>query len=211
LARRRTPRKRSRRRSSRALPPISLRMPQLEQRDLDLLGLGLVALAAFFAFVFYLGWDGGKVGGALADGFRFLLDGAAYLVPLVLLRAGTLLVLGPMLPSAKPFRAGGVCVLAALVLGLAGGLFGLGPVHPPRHGFMHPEYFRHHGGLAGEVLCSAATLVHRRGGAIIFFFLLLIAVVLLPAGAVAGGLLRARAALSATGRRRGRPAPRVAA
>ena len=36
------------------------RMPELQQRDLDLIGLGLVAMAAFFAFVFYLGWDGGK-------------------------------------------------------------------------------------------------------------------------------------------------------
>src|SRR5437763_12456509 len=109
MARRRTPRKRSRRRSSRALPPISLRMPELEQRDLDLIGLGLVALAAFFAFVFYLGWDGGKVGGALADAARFLFGGVAYLLPLVLLGAGTILVLRPMLPSVKPFKAGALC------------------------------------------------------------------------------------------------------
>src|SRR5438270_604256 len=76
MARRRTTRKRSRGRTSRAIPSISLRMPrmpELQQRDLDLIGLGLVALAAFFAFVFYLGWDGGKVGGALGDAFRFLL------------------------------------------------------------------------------------------------------------------------------------------
>src|SRR5438132_12083473 len=99
MARRRSNRRRSRRRPSRALPRIALRMPQLEQRDLDLVGLGLVALAAFFAFVFYLGWDGGKVGGALADGFRFLLGGAAYLVPLVLLGAG------PCSSSARCSRA----------------------------------------------------------------------------------------------------------
>src|SRR5205823_6629283 len=192
----------SRRRSSRALPPISLRMPQLEQRDLDLIGLGLVALAAFFAFVFYLGWDGGKVGGALADGFRFLLGGAAYLVPLMLLGAGTLLVLGPMLPSVRPFRAGGVCVLAALVLGLAGGLFGLGPVHPPRHGFMHPEYFRHHGGLAGEVLYwTAKTLVQRFGAYIVFVFLLIAGVMLLTGATVAGLLQGTRAGFASSARR----------
>src|SRR5437764_974774 len=176
MARRRTKRTRSRRRSSRSLPPISLRlprMPQLEQRDLDLIGLGLVAMAAFFAFVFYLGWDGGKVGGAVGDAFRFLFGGVAYLVPLVLLAAGALLLLGPMLPSVKPFRAGGICVLAALMLGLAGGLFGLGPAQPPRHGFMHPEYFRHHGGVVGEALYwTAKTLVQRFGAYIAFLFLL---------------------------------------
>jgi DNA segregation ATPase FtsK/SpoIIIE, S-DNA-T family len=184
------------------MPPISLRMPQLEQRDLDLIGLGLVALAAFFAFVFYLGWDGGKVGGALADGFRFLLGGAAYLVPLLLLGAGTLLVLGPMLPSVKPFRAGGVCVLGALVLGLAGGLFGLGPAHPPRHGFMHPEYFRHHGGLVGEVLYwTARTLVQRFGAYIVFVFLLVAGVMLLTGATVAGLLQGTRAGFASSARR----------
>src|SRR6266513_1570875 len=98
------------------------RMPHFEDQDLDLIGLGLVALAAFFAFVFYLGWDGGKVGGALGDAFRFLFGGVAYLAPLVMLGAGALLLLGPMLPSVRPFRAGAICVLAALMLGLAGGL-----------------------------------------------------------------------------------------
>jgi len=202
MARRRSNRRRSRRRPSRALPRIALRMPQLEQRDLDLVGLGLVALAAFFAFVFYLGWDGGKVGGALADGFRFLLGGAAYLVPLVLLGAGTLLVLGPMLASVKPFRAGGACVLAALVLGLAGGLFGLGPAHPPRHGFMHPEYFRHHGGLLGEVLYwTAKTLVQRFGAYIVFVFLLAAGVMLLTGATVAGLLQGTRAGFASSARR----------
>ena len=53
------------------------RLPQFEQRDLDLIGLALVAVAVFFSFVFYLGWDGGKVGEALADGLIFLFGGVA--------------------------------------------------------------------------------------------------------------------------------------
>src|SRR5437588_226968 len=188
MARRRTTRKRSRGRTSRAIPSISLRMPrmpELQQRDLDLIGLGLVALAAFFAFVFYLGWDGGKVGGALGDAFRFLFGGVAYLVPLVMLGAGALLLLGPMLPSIRPFRAGAICVLAALMLGLAGGLFGLGPAQPPRHGFMNPDYFRHHGGVIGEVLYwSAKTLIQRFGAYIAFLFLLAAGVMLLTGASV---------------------------
>src|SRR2546423_3297490 len=143
MARRRTTRKRSRGRTSRAIPSISLRvprLPELQQRDLDLIGLGLVALAAFFAFVFYLGWDGGKVGGAFGDAFRFLFGGVAYLVPVVMLGAGALLLLGPVLPSIRPFRAGATCVLAALMLGLAGGPFRPRPPPPPAPGFLNPPH-----------------------------------------------------------------------
>ena len=50
-----------------------LSLPALDQRQLDLIGLGLVAFAAFFACVFYLGWAGGEVGEAMADGILVLL------------------------------------------------------------------------------------------------------------------------------------------
>jgi S-DNA-T family DNA segregation ATPase FtsK/SpoIIIE len=178
------------------------RLPELEQRHLDLIGLGLVALAAFFAFVFYLGWDGGKVGGALADAFRFLLGGVAYLVPIVLLTTGTLLVLRPMLPSVKPFKAGGVCLILALMIGLAGGLFGLGPANPPRHGYMHPDYFQHHGGVFGDALYWALkTLVQRFGAYIVFVFLLTAGVMLLTGASVAGIVRGTRAGVASTARR----------
>ena len=35
-------------------------LPALEQRQLDLIGLGLVGLGLFFAFLVYAGWDGGR-------------------------------------------------------------------------------------------------------------------------------------------------------
>src|SRR4051794_41975618 len=41
------------------------RLPILEQRHLDLAGLGLVALGVFLAFPLYLGGDGGEAGGGL--------------------------------------------------------------------------------------------------------------------------------------------------
>src|SRR4051812_7731423 len=209
MASRRTPRKpppkRRKKRSARSRPRVELRLPrlpELEQRHLDLIGLGLVALAAFFAFVFYLGWDGGKVGGALADGFRFLLGGVAYLVPLVLLATGTVLVLRPMLPSVKPFKAGGICLIVALMIGLAGGLFGLGPSHPARHGFMHAEYFRGHGGVFGEALYwGLATLVQRFGAYIVFVFLLAAGAMLLTGASVAGVVRGTRAGVASTARR----------
>ena len=183
------------------LPAIP-KLPELEQRHHDLLGLGLVALGAFFAFVFYLGWDGGKVGGALGDGFVFLFGGVAYLVPVVLFAAGAILVLKPMLPSVNPFRAGGICLLSALMLGLAGGLFGLGPDKPARDGWMQPGYFEKHGGAVGEALYwVASTLFQDVGAHIIFVFLLLAGVLLLTGASVAGVIRGTRAGLVGTTQR----------
>ena len=68
--------------------PAVLRLPELEQHHLDLIGLAGVALACFLAFVFYLGWDGGNVGEGLARGLLVLLGAVGYATPLVLLGAG---------------------------------------------------------------------------------------------------------------------------
>src|SRR3954471_9260208 len=76
-------------------------MPQLEQRHLDLIGLGLVALARFFAFVFYLGWDGGRVGYRLKQGLTPPFGKVSYLAPLAMFGIGAVLVLRPMLPTVQ--------------------------------------------------------------------------------------------------------------
>jgi S-DNA-T family DNA segregation ATPase FtsK/SpoIIIE len=181
-------------------PQLKLpQLPELEQRHLDLIGLGLVALGAFFAFVFYLGWDGGEVGGALGDGFVFLFGGVAYLIPIVLFTAGAILVLKPMLPSVNPFKSGGLCLLTALMLGLAGELFGLGPSEPARDGWMQPGYFEDHGGAVGEALYwVASTLFQDVGAHIIFVFLLLAGVLLLTGASVAGIIKGTRQGLVTT-------------
>jgi S-DNA-T family DNA segregation ATPase FtsK/SpoIIIE len=166
-------------------------MPMLEQRHLDLIGLGLVALAAFFAFVFYLGWDGGKVGEAMADGFVFLFGGVGYLAPIALFGAGAVLVLKPMLPSVRPFKSGAACLLLGLMLGLAAGSFGLGPEVPPRDGFMRPEYFREHGGATGDALYWVARTLFQDFGAHILFVFLILGGVLLLTGASVAGIMRA--------------------
>jgi S-DNA-T family DNA segregation ATPase FtsK/SpoIIIE len=180
----------------------SFRMPQLDQHQLDLLGLGLVALAAFFAPVFYLGWDGGKVGEALASAFVFLLGGVAYLVPIAFFTTGALIVLRPLLPTLRPFRAGAICLVLALMLGLAGTLFGLGPAHPARHGFFQPDYFRDHGGAVGEALYyTTSTLFSRFGSYLIFVFLLVAGILLLTGASIAGAIAATRAGVSETRRR----------
>src|ERR1700753_3851401 len=102
------------------------KLPQLEQRQLDLIGLGLVALALFFAFLVYFGWDGGRLGSQAVEGMRWLLGAGHYLVPVALAGAGAILMLRPMLPAVRPFRSGAICLFAAVTLGLAAGTWGPG-------------------------------------------------------------------------------------
>src|SRR3954452_11270164 len=199
MASRRSRRRRGRR-ARRLLP--SVRLPALEQHHFDVIGLGLVALAVFFATVFYLGWAGGEVGQALADGILLLFGGAGYLAPIALFAIGALLVVRPMLPSVRPFRTGGICLAAALTLGLAAGSLGLGPDHAARDGFLDAHYLRHHGGLVGETLFwVVSTLFSTAGAHILFVFLLLAGVLLLTGGSVAGVLQSTRESVTATTRR----------
>ena len=87
-------RRRKRRRARTAwLPQFDL--PALEQRHWDLIGLALVAFAAFFACVFYLGWAGGEVGEALAGAILFTFGGVGYLAPVLMFAAGAVIVIRP--------------------------------------------------------------------------------------------------------------------
>src|SRR3954451_8753833 len=191
--------------ASKSRQPAQLpRLPaiKLEQHQLDLIGLGLVALAAFLSFVFYLGWDGGKVGEGLASMFIFLFGGVGYVVPVAMFGAGAVLVLKPLLPSVRPFRSGAICLFLALMLGLAAGSFGLGPDHPARDGFFHAAYFRDHGGAIGDAMYFVAkTLFSSFGAHIIFVFLLLAGILLITGGSIAGVIGATRAGVLSTSQR----------
>ncbi|HEX2232308.1 MAG TPA: DNA translocase FtsK 4TM domain-containing protein [Thermoleophilaceae bacterium] len=176
------------------------RLPELEQHHRDLIGLGLVALAAFFACVFYLGWAGGEVGEAVADGLLYLFGGVGYLTPIVLFGAGALLVLEPMLPSVKPFRSGAICLICGLLLALGAGA--LGPDRPGDAFITQADELRRHGGLVGEGLYwIASTLFSDTGAHILFAFLLLAGALLLTGGSVAGVLKATRESVTATTQR----------
>ena len=166
-------------------------MPQLEQRHLDLIGLGLVALASFFAFVFYLGWDGGKVGHGLQQGFTLLFGKVGYLAPLALFGAGAIMVLRPMLPTVQPFKSGAVCFFTALILGFAAGSFGLGPSRGEPAGTFAADHLRDHGGAVGEALYWVTKTLLADFGTSILFVLLLLAGVLLLTGASVAGVVKA--------------------
>src|SRR3954451_13785688 len=170
------------------------RIPELDQHQADVVGLGLVLASVLFAFVFYFDWDGGKVGYGMAEGLRWLFGGLAYLTPVALFATGTLLVMRPLLPTVRPFWAGGVTLVTALLLGVSAGTFALGPNHPVRHGaFAQPEFFKVHGGLVGESLFWVTkTLFSTVGAHLIFVFLMIVSLMLLTGASLSSVIASTR-------------------
>jgi S-DNA-T family DNA segregation ATPase FtsK/SpoIIIE len=181
------------RRSAPPQPAWRGRLPVLEQRHWDLIGLGLVALAVFLAFLVYLGWEGGQAGTALVEGLRDLIGAVHYLVPVALLAAGAILVMRPVLPAVRPFRAAAGCLFAAGCLGLAAGTAGLGGGATARED---------RGGLVGEGMYDAiSTLLGSVGAHIIAIFLAVAGVLLLTGASIAGVLKATSDSVTSTGRR----------
>src|SRR6476620_3542438 len=96
MAARKTTRKRKRKSVSRTrVRSLRARIPRLAELDQsrrDAIALGFLGVGVLLAFVFYFGWDGGRVGHALSDSLRFFLGAVAYLTPLLLFGAGALLM-----------------------------------------------------------------------------------------------------------------------
>ncbi|HET9737817.1 MAG TPA: DNA translocase FtsK 4TM domain-containing protein [Solirubrobacteraceae bacterium] len=186
-------------RARRSAPAARLRLPALEQRQIDLIGLGLVAAAVFFAFLIYLRWDGGRAGAWAVDGVERLLGAVHYGVPVALMATGAILVLREMLPAVKPFRAGGLCLFAACSLGLAAGTLGFGPGGAEVR--WDPEWVRPRGGLVGEAMYwGISTALGTVGAHIVCLFLLLAAVLLLTGASVAGVVKATSTSVSTTTR-----------
>jgi len=72
----------------------------------ELTGLGLLGLGLFLATILYLGWNGGTVGGGIADGFSAVVGDGAYVAPIVCLVLGALMVTRSELVDVRPFRTG---------------------------------------------------------------------------------------------------------
>ena len=153
---------RSRARRSSASRPA---LPVLEQRHVDLIGLGLVALGVFLGFVLYRGRDGGQAGDQLVSGLTWLAGDLAYAAPVALAIIGALLVLRPVLPAVRPLRSGGICLFLAAALWLGGT----------------------DGGEVGELLREVvAALVGDFGADVLSVFLFVAAVLLLTGATIAG-------------------------
>jgi S-DNA-T family DNA segregation ATPase FtsK/SpoIIIE len=190
--------------------PRRPRVPRLEPHQIDLLGLGLLALGVFLALVLWFGSAGGEAGAALRTGMRFLIGAASYAVPAALGVVGVLIVGRTLMPPARPLRTGTVCLLLATLLALAGGTLGIGP-DGTRHGYFHREFFEPRGGALGEALYwAAAHAVSTTGAHILALFGWLAGFILVSGATVAGAIRAARAhAERATtvvqARRAGRP------
>jgi S-DNA-T family DNA segregation ATPase FtsK/SpoIIIE len=185
----------------------AMRVPLLEQRHLDLIGLGLVALGVFLAFPVYMNWDGGAAGHAATQGLAYLVGQVGYAVPAAIVAGGAILVLRPVLPAIRPFRAGALCLFAALTLAFAAGTLGLGPPGQ-RVGYWDPTFFEARGGITGDALLYAVATAFSTIGAHILAVFLFVAGVLLLTGATVSGVLRATGStLSDTTRALGRAVP----
>jgi S-DNA-T family DNA segregation ATPase FtsK/SpoIIIE len=134
----------------------------------ELIGLGLAALGLFLAAVLYLGWGGGVVGDAIADGLDAAIGVAMYVAPVALVAVGGLMLARSRLVDVRPFRTG----LAVFAVGL---LLALGDPH---------------GGALGGALEGLVSGLLGDAGATLLGATLLLAGTLLVTGASVGALVR---------------------
>ncbi len=211
-SRRRTTRTRTRarRRARRPLLGLGLaqrlwppRIPELDQRQRDLLGLALVAIGIYLGFVLYGGWDGGRIGSGLGEALGWLVGKGKVLAPIALVAGGAALLARPVWPDLRPLRAGAICLTAGVTMGLAAGTFAVAPPPNPRAGeaSWSSTFMQAHGGVVGEALYQVAhKLVQRVGVDILIVFLLFVGVTLLTGLSPAGTVRRAAKAIARAGR-----------
>jgi S-DNA-T family DNA segregation ATPase FtsK/SpoIIIE len=160
----------------------------------ELIGLVLVALGLFLASILWFGWDGGLVGGGIADGVRSFVGWGAYLTPFAFAAVGGLMVGRSALVEFRPFRAGELLTIAGLLVTLGAD----------------------HGGWLGRTISHGLALLLGGTGTAIVGALTLVLGTLLLSGASLGAILRAsghkvRTAAQAQARRpRRAPKPRPA-
>jgi S-DNA-T family DNA segregation ATPase FtsK/SpoIIIE len=176
-------------------------LPQLERHHLDLIGLGLVAISVFFAFVIWLGWDGGRAGSAAVNAMKWVIGGVHVAAPLALMTAGAWLVLQPVLPAVRPVRTGLICLFLSLELGLAAGTLGIGPGGPRLEAF-DVAYAKEHGGMIGEALYKGISMALGSVGVHIIAVFVFLAAVLLLTGASIAQIVQATSDTVSTSTRR---------
>jgi S-DNA-T family DNA segregation ATPase FtsK/SpoIIIE len=180
-------------RARRSLLASRPRLPRLnfEPHQVDVLGLGLIAIGIFLSCVAYLRWAGGTVGEGGVHGLRFVFGALGYAVPAAIVVAGALIVLRELRPPGRPLRTGALCLLGAASLALAAGTFGVGPGAVPSRALWHPAVFEARGGIVGaSELWVASHLISTIGADILAVFMF-IAGLMLVTGATVAGVLRA--------------------
>ncbi len=164
------------------------RLPVLDQRERDVLGLALVAAGVFMGFVLYGDWNGGRAGHGLAVALGWSLGRARVLAPATLVVGGGALLLRPVLSALRPLRTGALCVFAAVTLALAAGMLGLSSAPTGTHVWAS-AHLQSHGGVVGEALYQLThRLVQNVGCDILVVFLLLTGTILLTGASIASVL-----------------------
>jgi S-DNA-T family DNA segregation ATPase FtsK/SpoIIIE len=178
-------------RTTRARPKTPARVKKRKktrsghQHHPELIGLGLVALGLFLASMLWVGWDGGLVGGMIADGFLGVIGWAAYALPLAFVAVGGLMVGRSSLVEFRPFRAGEILTAAGLLVTLGAD----------------------HGGWVGKTVSHGLALLLGGTGTAIVGGLTLVAGALLLSGASLGAILRRSGRAVKTAARSQRPRP----
>ena len=134
----------------------------------ELIGLGLVALGVFLGAVVWAGWNGGYVGGWIADGLDALIGEAALVLPAALAVVGGLMVARSDLVDVRPFRTGLIVLAFGLMITLG----------------------KDEGGYIGTVLGGGLGLALGGSGVAIVGVLTLLVGGLLITGASAGAVVR---------------------
>jgi DNA segregation ATPase FtsK/SpoIIIE, S-DNA-T family len=171
------------------VPP---RLPELDQRQRDVIGLGFLAAGIFMGFVLWGHWDGGHAGHGLAVGIGWAVGKARVLVPIALVGGGGALLLRPVWPALRPLRTGAICLSASIVLALAAGMAGVssgvGGVSSKGASWTS-AFLQAHGGVAGEALYQGShRLVQSVGVDILVVFLFLVGVILLTGASLASAI-----------------------
>jgi DNA segregation ATPase FtsK/SpoIIIE, S-DNA-T family len=138
------------------------------QQHPELIGLGLVALGVFLGAVVWASWNGGYVGGWIADGLTALIGDAALVLPAAVAVVGALMVARSDLVNVRPFRTG----LTVLAFGL---MITLG---------------KDEGGYIGTLLGGGLGIALGGSGVAIVGVLTLLVGGLLVTGASAGAIVR---------------------
>ncbi|MGI9659650.1 MAG: hypothetical protein ACR2OD_12130, partial [Gaiellaceae bacterium] len=122
--------------------------PSTNEQGAELAGLALVAAGIFFAVVIWFGWDGGVVGGKLADVFAIVVGRTSALIPALFVAIGVLLIVRSDLVDVRPFRLGIAILALSLTTIFAAGVFGIGPDGPaPKT--LDPSIVDNYGGMLG--------------------------------------------------------------
>jgi DNA segregation ATPase FtsK/SpoIIIE, S-DNA-T family len=167
------------------------RLPELNQRQRDVIGLGLVALGVFMGFVLWGHWNGGRAGHGLAIALGWTVGRARGLAPIALVGGGGALLLRPVWPALRPLRTGAICLSASITLALAAGTLGVSSSPEAKSASWTSAFLQAHGGVAGEALYqSSHRLVQNVGVDILVVFLFLVGVTLLT-GASLASVIRA--------------------